>query len=61
MDVEPGDRAATCGGLMEPVAVEGTTAKYRIVQCCIRCKAERLIDVSKGDDMRAVLAIAGNR
>lgn len=61
VDVEPGDRAATCGGLMEPVGVVGTTAKYRIVERCIRCKAKRLIDVGKGDDMHAVLAIAGNR
>jgi len=61
VDVEPGDRAERCGGLMEPVAISGTTPKYRIIQRCLRCKAERLIDVAKGDDMHAVLTIAGNR
>ncbi|MBI5457194.1 RNHCP domain-containing protein [Candidatus Kaiserbacteria bacterium] len=61
LDVEPGDRAAVCGGMMEPIALEGTTPKYRIIQRCLRCKVERPIGISKGDDMRAALAIAGNR
>ncbi len=61
VDVEPGDRAAVCGGMMEPIALEGTTPNYRIVQCCLRCKVERRVTVAKDDDMHAVLAIAGNR
>ncbi|HLL91284.1 MAG TPA: RNHCP domain-containing protein, partial [Tepidisphaeraceae bacterium] len=30
VDVNPGDRAAACGGLMEPVAVASTRHRYTI-------------------------------
>lgn len=61
VDVDPGDRAATCGGMMEPVALEGTTGKYRIIQRCKKCSTERPIAVAKNDDMHVVLALAGIR
>ena len=61
VDVEPGDRAATCGGMMEPIALEGGTGKYRIIQRCGRCQISRPIAVAKNDNMKAVLAIAENR
>lgn len=60
VDVEPGDRAAKCGGMMEPIALEGGTGKYRIIQRCERCEISRPIAVGKNDDMKAVLALAGN-
>ncbi|MBX6395605.1 MAG: RNHCP domain-containing protein [Alicyclobacillaceae bacterium] len=38
VDEFPGDRAADCGGLMEPVAVELDGKKgYRVVHRCQRC------------------------
>ncbi|MDI3327059.1 MAG: RNHCP domain-containing protein [Alicyclobacillaceae bacterium] len=38
VDRNPGDRAAGCGGLMEPVAVEYDGKKgYRVVHRCLRC------------------------
>jgi len=61
VDVEPGDRAAVCGGMMEPIRIEGTTPKYRITHRCEKCKLMRLISISKNDDTQAVLAIAGIR
>ncbi len=61
VDVEPGDRAAACGGMMRPVILEGSTGTYRIIQHCGRCGISRPIGVSKRDDMEAVLALAGNR
>lgn len=61
VDVQPGDRAAICGGMMKPVALEGSTGKYRITQRCERCNMQRLITVHKNDDMKAVVALAGNR
>ena len=58
VDVNPGDRAAACGGLMEPIALEGSTGKYRIIQRCLKCAIIRPIVVAKNDDMKAVLALA---
>ena len=37
MDVNPGDRAADCGGMMEPILVEGIVDKYMITQKCKKC------------------------
>ncbi len=42
VDLVPGDRAADCGGLMDPVAVEhGGRAELVIVHRCRRCGAGR--------------------
>jgi hypothetical protein len=42
VDVAPGDRAANCGGLMEPVALDGSaSAGWSIVHVCRRCGARR--------------------
>ncbi len=59
VDVNPGDRAESCGGAMEPVGIEGSTGKYRILHRCVRCGMTRPVAVSKDDDMNAVLSIAG--
>ena len=61
VDVEPGDRGATCGGMMEPIALEGSTGKYRIIHRCERCRMERPIALGKYDNMKAVLSIAEYR
>jgi hypothetical protein len=65
VDVVPGDRAETCGGMMEPVSVErDATREWMIVHRCIRCGALRrnkaaLRDPAQGDDFDALLRIAG--
>lgn len=37
VDVNPGDRAATCGGLMEPVAAIARADEVIVTQQCTRC------------------------
>ncbi len=37
VDVNPGDRANPCGGLMEPIGVEGGPGAYVVVHRCLRC------------------------
>ncbi len=38
VDIEPGDRANTCKGILEPIAVENSTKKgYIIVFKCKKC------------------------
>lgn len=62
LDVVPGDRAADCGGLLEPVAVvtrgDGADLRFR----CQRCGVERvnrvLSDVVPPDDPRALYELA---
>ena len=61
VDVEPGDRAAACGGAMEPVAVEGASPHYTIVHRCLVCGVEKRNAVSPRDDADVVIAIAKAR
>ena len=58
VDVDPGDRAETCRGMMEPVALEGSTPHYRILHRCQTCAAERRVDVSDRDDAGALIALS---
>lgn len=42
LDVQPGDRASDCGGIMDPIAVETDPRKgYIIVHRCRKCGAIR--------------------
>ena len=61
VDVNPGDRAAPCGGMMQPVRIEGTTPHYTLVHRCVRCGFERRNTVRPADDPDAVIAVAKTR
>ncbi|MDR3571792.1 MAG: RNHCP domain-containing protein [Candidatus Pacebacteria bacterium] len=58
VDIDPGDRAATCGGMMEPIALEGSTPHYRIVHRCMRCGLVRRVNVSATDSVETLLALS---
>jgi len=61
VDIHPGDRAATCGGMMEPVSVEGSTGSgYKLRHKCVICHHERINGVVQADDPDAVVALAKN-
>ena len=62
VDISPGDRAATCGGLMEPVSVEGSTGSgYILRHKCLKCGLEKRNAVVPEDDPDAVVALARRR
>ncbi len=58
VDVDPGDRAHSCGGMMQPIRLQGSTPYYRIVHRCERCGFERINDVQKEDDPGAIVALS---
>lgn len=59
VDVDPGDRAESCGGLMEPVAIEqGDGGEAVIVQVCVKCAVRRRCKRSAEDSFDAIVAIA---
>lgn len=61
VDVAPGDREAVCGGMMEPVGVEGLRGKWRVVQRCIACGEERPCVAAPDDDIERLVAAARSR
>lgn len=59
VDINPGDRASDCGGMMEPLSVEGSTGKgYRIRHHCQKCGHEKVNDASSLDSTDALVALA---
>lgn len=50
VDVNPGDRAADCGGLMAPLAVARKSGELRVLHRCERCGLERWNRVADEDD-----------
>jgi len=59
VDIAPGDRAATCANLMEPIAVSSDRKHgYRLLHRCSKCGAERWNRVSPNDSFEALLALA---
>ena len=59
VDVNPGDRAQSCGGLMEPVRIEGSTPAYEIVHKCLRCDKEHKNRADLKDNLDAIINLAG--
>lgn len=61
VDVNPGDRAAKCSGMMRPARIEGSTGTgYVIVHRCEKCGFARKQKVEPEDDMDAVLKVANS-
>ncbi|MDD7313612.1 MAG: RNHCP domain-containing protein [bacterium] len=58
VDVCPGDRAESCGGLMEPIDLELKDGKYILVHRCQKCGFIRRNKVCDGDNFEAVLALS---
>lgn len=57
VDIKPGDRLATCGGLMKPVRVEGTEKEYRVLHRCLACRYEKVNKTAPEDSIEALVAI----
>ncbi len=60
VDIFPGDRAENCGGMMEPIRVEGSASNYRAIQRCTVCGKEGKVGTSKKDDPEAIIRTAQN-
>ena len=67
VDVMPGDRANTCGGIMDPIKAEIDSKKgYVIIHKCRKCgelrrnKAAYDVDVQP-DDLRKIIALTARQ
>ncbi len=58
VDVNPGDRAAICQGLMKPIDLEQRADEQAIIQHCIKCGFERKNKVVKEDDVDEVIKLS---
>ncbi len=65
VDVVPGDRRATCGGLMAPIGVEHSSKKeWVVVHRCLSCgfirRNKAALDDVQPDDFTTIIALTGS-
>jgi Zn finger protein HypA/HybF involved in hydrogenase expression len=58
VDINPGDRASECGGMLEPVGIEVRSDKNRIHYICQKCKKSHRVRVSPGDDSKTIISLS---
>ncbi len=58
VDINPGDRAAECGGLMIPVNLELKNGEYIITHQCHKCGFTRKNKMAENDNFETVLRLA---
>ncbi len=58
VDNNPGDRAATCGGMMRPVGVEKSGDGFIITHKCEQCGKTIRQHADDGDNMDAIIALS---
>ncbi len=51
VDINPGDRAATCGGLMPPVGYEIRDGGISLVHRCELCGHQKVNKIAKNDNL----------
>lgn len=57
VDINPGDRASECHGMMTPVSVELKKDMYVILHKCLKCGKERKNKCSANDNFDAIIKI----
>lgn len=58
VDVNPGDRASDCGGMMKPVAIEKEGREYIIRHKCIKCGYEKPNKAVKEDNFDMIIQVS---
>jgi rubrerythrin len=58
VDINPGDRLNSCGGLMEPIAIEQKHGDNYIVQQCRVCGFKKRNRQNKNDDTESIIRLS---
>lgn len=58
VDVNPGDRAGKCGGMMKPISVFLKNGENMIAHRCAKCGFERNNKVAEEDDFDTLVKIS---
>jgi predicted Zn-ribbon and HTH transcriptional regulator len=58
VDIDPGDRLNTCGGMMEPVSVAKKGDEYIITHKCRKCGFEKPNKAVKEDNFEMLVQVS---
>lgn len=57
VDINPGDRAEECGGMMKPISYQKIGGKEKIIHQCQKCGFEKSNKIEKEDDISILLEL----
>jgi ribosomal protein L37AE/L43A len=58
VDINPGDRANSCQGLMKPINLEMDHGEYVIIHQCQKCGESKRNKANKDDDFDALIKLS---
>lgn len=58
VDINPGDRANECKGLLEPIGIEKFKNSYKIIYKCQKCNQTHKNIVANDDDMNLIISLS---
>ncbi len=61
VDINPGDRQASCEGLMKPIELTAKGGEYRVTHRCVRCGFERPNKISSSDNFATAINLSRQR
>jgi len=61
VDINPGDRANSCKGLLKPVDIEKFKDTFKIIYKCEKCGENHKNIIAIDDDMNEIIRISSNK
>ena len=58
LDINPGDRANNCKGLLKPIGIEKFKDTYKIIYKCESCKQLHKNIMAKDDNMNLIIELS---
>ena len=58
VDINPGDRSAVCGGLMQPVGLDKKKSSFIIIHECLRCGMHKRNSADSRDNFQKLIALS---
>jgi hypothetical protein len=60
VDINPGDRASECGGMMKPISVEVAKNGFIITHKCEKCGKTKRQHSAPDDDINTIIELSKN-
>ena len=58
VDINPGDRANTCQGLLKPIGIEKFKNSFKIIYTCEKCNQNHKNIMAKDDDINTIIELS---
>ncbi len=60
VDLDPGDRTSSCGGMMAPIGAEESGGEWSVIQKCERCGKIHKNKISSSDNFEILVSLSKN-